>query len=245
MTALSHTFNLYFIACNDTVHIYRPNFPNQGLPGEPDLILHPPVSSPYLHFAVDPEHPHSITRLHVDYLGREEILLVACDDGDVIGYRVPELHRAIESRKDEEEEEDETDLEDQIRVFLHRNVGASAWGLAVHREARLIAISANTHQVTVLAYALSSPSSDSDSSQNPDSFSSDEEEEDFPYPRQRDHVFTLQVMTNTPAISFDNRGDPEGRWLFSSSIDGANHIWDLHAPQVCVALRGFPPLKHH
>jgi hypothetical protein len=27
-------------------------------------------------------------------------------------------------------------------VFLHRNVGASAWGLAVHREARIIAISA-------------------------------------------------------------------------------------------------------
>lgn len=235
LTALSHVFNLYFVACIDTIQVYQPSFPNQSISAEADLVLHPPVSSPDLESGIDPADPHSITRLHVDFLGREEILLATCDDGDVIGYRVPEIHRAIGCRRHSSDGEDEPADEGRVRVFLHRNVGGSAWGLAIHREARLIAISANTHSVTVLAYALASTSaSDSDDSLNTESaFTSSEEEGDFPHPRRRDHVITLTAQTNIPAVSFDNSGlDPSGRWLYSSSIDGANHLWDLHQPDV-------------
>jgi hypothetical protein len=157
---------------------------------------------------------------------------VTCDDGDVVGYRISEIWRVI--TEDQRSPTDSmTSLEDRVRVFLHRNVGASAWGLSIHREARLIAISANTHDVTVLAYALSDTSagSASDTPGNLENFANDEKEGDFPRPRQRDHVITLHAHNNTPAVSFD-QGDPSGRWLFSSSIGGDNHIWDLYHPQV-------------
>jgi hypothetical protein len=50
-------------------------------------------------------------------------------------------------------------------------------------------------------------------------------------PRKRDHVITLIAGANIPSVSFDNSGeDPTGRWLFCSSIDGSNMLWDLHNP---------------
>lgn len=52
---------------------------------------------------------------------------------------------------------------------------ASAWGLAVHRNARLLAASANTHEVRVLVYALS------------------EKAEGDPYERERNGFIRLQV----------------------------------------------------
>jgi hypothetical protein len=229
LTALSHSYNLYFVACNDEIHIHTPNFPTQSLSKAPDLVLYPPISAPWLDYGIDRIDPHSITRLHVDYLGREEVLLVTCDDGDVVGYRVPEIYRVVtETRRSPDGDHDQ-----HVRVFLHRNVGGSAWGLAVHREARLIAISANTHDVTVLAYALSDATEGDDSEKlaSLESFASDEEIGDFPHPRRRDHVITLRASTNIPAVSFD-QGDPSGRWLFSSSIDGDNHLWDLYNPHV-------------
>lgn len=216
--------------------MYQPTFPNQWIPGEPDLILHPPTSSPDLHPGIDPEDPHSITRLHVDYLGQDEIILITCDDGDVIGYRTEEIQRVLDKRAESSDDDQGFQIEDPVRTFLHRNVGDSAWGLAIHREARMIAISANTHKVTVIAYALaqeteslneSCSSSDSDMEGCPE----EEDPADFPYPRRQDHVITLCARHNIPAVSFNNSGDdPAGRWLSSSSINGEASIWDLHQP---------------
>lgn len=230
LTALSQLYNLYFLACNDTIHIYQPSFPDQGLPKEPELILHPPVSL-ITGVGVDPEDPHSITRIHVDYLGREEILLATCDDGDVVGYRVDEIQRLLNRRTLAKDGELELADSDKVKVFLHRNVGASAWGLAVHREARIIAISANTHNVTVLAYALAPPISSSDSPDSSENISAtiNELAHDWPSLRRRDHTIILRAETNIPAIAFNNNGDdPTGRWLFSSSVDGKTLLWDLH-----------------
>ena len=64
--------------------------------------------------------------------------MLACDDGDVIMYRTREIHRALERRTNVQEPADE----DGVHVFLHCNVGRSAWGLAVQRKTRMIAISA-------------------------------------------------------------------------------------------------------
>ena len=77
-------------------------------------------------------------QVHVGLVAEAAILLLACDDGDVIGYRIQEIQRTLEHRTNLQEPIND----DSIHVFLHRNVGASAWGLAVHREARIIAISA-------------------------------------------------------------------------------------------------------
>ncbi|KAF2736808.1 hypothetical protein EJ04DRAFT_575030 [Polyplosphaeria fusca] len=252
LTALSHVYNLYFIAYGQEIWIFQPVFPEQRLPEKPALILRPPVSSANLDFVLDPECPHSINRLLVDFLGRDEILLVGCDDGDVIGYRVYDIQRAIEKTTQEK------DRECQVRVFLHRNVQKSAWGLAVHREARLIAISANTHEITVIAYALADPerkvepdanrtlelqpltaefaSTDGTGSDSgPHTPNSSRQSIDsslaLQLPRHTDRTITLISGSNVPSVSFNNNGsDPTGRWLFGSSIDGKTTLWDLHDP---------------
>ncbi|KAJ4332144.1 hypothetical protein N0V95_009731 [Ascochyta clinopodiicola] len=236
LTALSRSHNFYFVACNDTIHVYQPKFPDQSIPGEPELVLYPPTSSPYLQPGIDYEDSHSITRLHVDYLGQDEIILITCDDGDVIGYRTEEIQRVLDRRVRSSDEEQDFEIDDSVRTFLHRNVGASAWGLAIHREARMIAISANTHKVTVFAYALAktdgSSNDPSDSDSELEDCPEEEDSADFPSPRRQDHVITLSARHNVPAVSFNNSGDDaSGRWLSSSSIDGAATIWDLHHPE--------------
>jgi hypothetical protein len=135
LTALSQLYNLYFVACNNTIQVHQPSFPDQNPASDPGLILHPPVSA-QTGPGIDPGHPHSITRILVDYLGNDEILLLTCDDGDVVGYRTAEIQRALERRANTLEPA----IKEDVHVFLHRNVGASAWGLAIHREARIIAI---------------------------------------------------------------------------------------------------------
>ncbi|KAF2129050.1 hypothetical protein P153DRAFT_30849 [Dothidotthia symphoricarpi CBS 119687] len=234
LTALSTCYNLYFVVCNDTIHVYNPSFPNQRLSHEPVFILYPPVSSPHLRPSIDPEDPHSISRIHIDHLGHEEIVLVACDDGDVVGYRVDEIQRALERRSKFTDGGSEVTNGDAVKVLFHHNVGASAWGIAVHQEARMIAVSANTHNITVFAFALTSSLQHLDESGSHDNRVplSNQSRLDLHAPRREDRVITLRAGTNVPAVSFNNSGsDPYGRWLSSSSIDGKTILWDLHHPQ--------------
>lgn len=221
------------MAFDDTIHVYQPSFPDQNLGTEPALILCPPTSAPDLHSGIDREEPHSITRLLVDYLGNEEVILATCDDGDVVGYRIEEVQKTLDRRSEWPPSDTKSSQGVQPKLFLHRNVGASAWGLAIHRHARMIAISANTHNVTVLAYALADSKEASSYGFSEDALdTADEDTPDFPSPRKRDHIITLSLTANIPAVSFDNTGkDTDGRWLFSSSIDGRSTLWDLHKPQ--------------
>ncbi|KAI8943651.1 hypothetical protein NX059_001636 [Plenodomus lindquistii] len=236
LTALSQIYNLYFLACNDTIHVYQPSFPDQALLSEPHLILELPVS-PRTGSGIDPQDPHSVTRVLVDYLGCDEVLLVACDDGDVVGFRVDDIQRCIDERMQPPDEQTVSYLEaSTVKHFLHRNVGASAWGLAIHRAARIIAISANTHRITVLAFALSQPllpcveclgASGGNGSTKPLDLLAVKAQS----LRNKDFEFELVAETNIPAVSFNNTGDdPSGHWLFSCSIDGAMKAWDLHNP---------------
>ncbi|KAI4649594.1 hypothetical protein J4E93_003914 [Alternaria ventricosa] len=84
----------------------------------------------------------------------------------------------------------------------------------------MIAISANTHQITIVAFALASESELEvpDHGINPG----------FPHSRREDSIFTLQATNNVPAVSF--YGD-SGRWLLSSCIDGKTSMWDLYTKQ--------------
>ncbi len=43
------------------------------------------------------------------------------------------------------------------KPFFHETVGASAWGLAIHGQSRLIAVSTNMHEINVFAFALNPP----------------------------------------------------------------------------------------
>ncbi|KAF1829064.1 hypothetical protein BDW02DRAFT_574341 [Decorospora gaudefroyi] len=225
LTALSQQYNLYFVACDDAVYVYQPSFPNQNLSSIPSLILHPPESSK-IGPGIDWDNSHSITRILVDYLGTDEILLLTCDDGDVLGYRVSGIHRAVEKQVNQVEPADDDEV---VPIFLNLNVGASAWGLAVHREARIIAISANTHKITVIAYALTNAVDPAEASDSDDYKSLPSRQEvGLAQARDTEQIVTLEADSNIPALSFNNNGeDRSGRWLFSSCISGKTILWDL------------------
>ncbi|KAL5420313.1 hypothetical protein PMIN03_000139 [Paraphaeosphaeria minitans] len=237
LTALSHVYNLYFVACNEEIYVYSPSFPSQNL-GDPAQTFKVPKTGLPTPPGIDLEHAHSITRICVDYLGNTEVLLVTCDDGDVVVWRVGDINRAINSLEHSPGRDDEQDMEHHCLPLEHINVSRSAWGLAVHRNARLIAISANTHVVTVVAYGLSQPG---------------DGKNEFAFPRNQNQTITLRAQTNIPAVSFDNTGgDPTGRWLASCSIDGLTHLWDLSRPNQparviavrhCVSVSNVPDLR--
>ena len=236
-TGLSHVHNLYFIAIVDEIWLYQPSFPLQKLGTEPLLKIRPPKSGQNLPGYLDTRQPHSINHLLVTFLGIEEIVLVTCDDGDVIGFRVDEIQRAIERRLEPDCAEDV--FATDVRHFFLKNVGKSAWGIAVHTEARKIAISANTYKVTVFEFALASEGNNKqddcgDAGGGEAESDSSTKGETVLQSRKQDRAYTLHGQRdNIPCVTFCNTpDDPEGRYLACGAINGMIHVWDLHRREV-------------
>lgn len=76
---------------------------------------------------IDEQHPHAINSLTIGELGSEEVLVSAHDDGNVCVWYTRDL----------------------TRIALRLSVSESAWGVALHKEKRLLAVSANSHVITV------------------------------------------------------------------------------------------------
>jgi len=94
-----------------------------------------------------------VNHLIVGELGDSEILLLCYDDGDVIAYYT----HCIATYTGDGTWSSPPRPSSPPRVpkpFFHESVGISAWGLAVHKQSRLIAVSSNMHEVTVFAFAL-------------------------------------------------------------------------------------------
>lgn len=121
--------------------------------------------------------PHSINHVKVGDLGDREILLITRDNGDVVAWYTEPIARLAEDalspdsslhRVSPRLEEHDDGGDDghggkdsgtrrrlpSPRHFFADNVGMSAWGLAIHKRDRLIAVSSNTQEVTVFAFAL-------------------------------------------------------------------------------------------
>lgn len=81
----------------DEIYVYEPCGQSEHI-DKPALILKLPVSRPGLRGHIDPRHPHGVNHLILDRLGHEEIVLVACDDGDVMAYYVSDIQRELVSR---------------------------------------------------------------------------------------------------------------------------------------------------
>lgn len=173
LTALSQHYNLYFVAYKGWIHVYVPSRGTQHLLGEPVAVLDPDLSStPMSKFTtghVNRGCPHCVNHIKVGDLGDKEILLIARDNGDVVAWYTELIARQVEERRrtprypdirsdDEDDDDDDADAEEPLlpspRHFFADNVGASAWGLAIHKRDRLIAVSSNTQEVTVFAFAL-------------------------------------------------------------------------------------------
>ncbi|KAI9642277.1 hypothetical protein NHQ30_009079 [Ciborinia camelliae] len=149
LVALSQKYNMYFAAYMDTIHVTRPRTLKQILPGVPDLILRLPKSKDAGDGHLDISRPHAVNNLMIGNLGDKEILLFCADDGDVAAYYTDllaeEIQQAVESTASS------IPIGSTTPFFLE-NVGISAWGLAIHQNSRLIAVSSNRHEVTVFVH---------------------------------------------------------------------------------------------
>ncbi|KAI1805006.1 hypothetical protein F4811DRAFT_570633 [Daldinia bambusicola] len=152
LTVLSQVYNIYMAAYSDKIYISRPrSCVTNSLPAEPDLVLQPPASAMGIETGgyLDKVFPHQVNHMIVGDLGDEEIVLLAYDDGDVIGYYTRAIEKELLRREREGRDNDIVP-----EPFFHENVGKSAWGLAVHKQSRLIAVSSNSHNVCVFIFAL-------------------------------------------------------------------------------------------
>lgn len=166
------------------------------------------------------------------------MVAVVRDDGDVDAFLVRHIVQAIERRA---ESESTIGIQgDEIRPFFQSNVGISAWGLAIHSEARILATSSNAHEVRVFKFGLLQSDEDDDLYQHEHDLS--DSDEDHPHPTgHRTTDVTHHVLngeTNIPCISFCNTGDdPDARWLLTTDISGVCRVMDLHALQPVQAFR--------
>lgn len=129
LTALSQYHNLYFVAFQNQIYVYRPRNLAQAIPGRPDAIIRPPaVIRPSAlssqKFSMLPSKPHCINSMIVGNLGVLEILLMAFDDGDVYAYYTKD----IESRVRRRETDSSLSQLVELRPLLKKNLEASAWG---------------------------------------------------------------------------------------------------------------------
>lgn len=260
-TAFSQHRNLLFVAYSEVICVYTPSFPDQIITASPKLIITLETSRPGLTGFIDPRRPHAVNHLIVGDIGDEEVLVVACDDGDVISYTVRSISLAIDEgfivcgptpeygiRKIAQDMQD--GWINMLLPILNRgrrsayriltpwfieNVGASAWGLATHKRAMLLAVSSNTKCIDVFAPALS-PEKDEIPRQKYryperiERFTAWEGKGSTPI---RDRSLGMKVTlqghsANIPNVAFcDNSLDPEGRYLASTDIDGYTFVWDI------------------
>jgi hypothetical protein len=211
------------------------------------MIITPVMKEPDAEGCISPEFPHAINNILVDDLGRDEVLLLATDSGNVCGYHVESIFSALERAKANGEKRPLRDP--HIDAFFSENVGKSAWGLAVHKLARLIAVTANTGLITVFAFALVDANSESsDISEGPLDFLDDYRDYGQTWLNVENNGQFLQFrrlmpdryrsrnvrltytghFANIPSVSFFNCDlDPNGTWMVSTDIDNKLLIWKI------------------
>lgn len=245
---MSQVFNLYFVAYREKIHVYEPRFRDQALSSAPSLIIDTPAFDPTLHIhGVDHRVPHSINNLEVATFGTEEFVVVVRDDGDWDSYLTRHIHDHIHAHNGSFLSSDA--LKD-LRPLFHYNVGSSAWGLAVHSQARIIAVSSNEHKVNIFKFALADPEP-FDSADPPTQLVLDGPStqcgSNVPG-RSRDEWFKVDVdSTNIPQVAFCNTGDdPQGRWLLATDLTGYVVSIDLFERRrhVTCCPAYFTPLEH-
>ncbi|RMZ91028.1 hypothetical protein DV736_g1725, partial [Chaetothyriales sp. CBS 134916] len=258
LTAMSQRHNLYFMASREDILVFEPDFPFQKLGKTPKLLVPPALAEPLAFGYLDSlgnspgPHPHAINHLVVGDLGSEEILLVSTDSGNIAAYHTKAIFDAAQKDPFNFSPDGRADFVG-LRPFLSHWVYESAWGLAIHREARMIAVSANTPsfiqtsdpsaKITVFAFALTSPTNPTGASGDEEPTVSGKDQAEWHDwvpathsltipPRDRNYKIVLAGenghATNIPSISFVNtREDSEGSWLLSCDIHGDLKCWQI------------------
>lgn len=159
---------------------------------------------------IDPLHPHAINSLTIGDLGVEEVLVSAHDNGDVCVWYTRDL----------------------TRIALRRNVGISAWGVALHKGKRLLAVSANSHWIYVFHLGIGNEEHRAERAKGT-VFNDMEmggsgaihERPDEPQWSSNPAKILKGHEHNIPSISFLD--DASGNWLVGTSIDGMVIVWDI------------------
>lgn len=249
LTALSQRYNLYFVASGADVLVYRPSFPYQRLGNKPILSIPPSLANPAANGYLDhPPERHGINHLTVGDLGSEEILLLCTDSGNLAAYHTKQIEQIV--RRSNPSFPTASTNYIGVRAFFTHWVHESAWGLAIHKQARMIAVSANkpyhvasedeSAKITVFAFALS-PTTDGDEAD--ESTASENGHYGWhrwtPNPRNQsgpDRSLNYQIVLggnnghsqNIPNVAFVNSSqDPSGKWLLSTDIGGEMKAWDI------------------
>lgn len=97
----------------------------------------------------------SLNHIITGFLGDDEIVLACSDKGDVFAYYTKLIATQVFNRVPHET--NSVDCSALLEPFFEANVGMSAWGLAIHKKSRLIAVSSNLWEIIVFAPALSEP----------------------------------------------------------------------------------------
>jgi hypothetical protein len=214
------------------------------------LIVPSQPSSPDLRGYLDRDEPHCINYLIAQKLGKDEVIANVRDDVEV--FLVRHIVHAISTRINRHDAS-EDQVADNVKPLFLRNVGISAWGLAIHTEARIIAVSSNRHEVTIFRFGLvdefdevETPRKQAKSTGDGQSSRWDEErrEDNVDSRPERKTDVTRQVLNgeaNIPHIAFCNTGDdPDGRWLLTTDISGVCRAIDLHNFTLVQAFRFGP-----
>lgn len=147
-------------------------------------------------------------------------------------------------------QEGRSDLID-VRPFFTHWVHESAWGLSIHKNARMLAVSSNKprHQsalgfnaaITVFAFALTTSDDSTVRASNAELLSMAEGESDWKlwtlnptYPTKKpDRSVNWKTRLeahpcNIPSVSFVNSEDDcEGDYLLSTDIEGITKCWHI------------------
>ncbi|CAK7275038.1 hypothetical protein SEPCBS119000_006477 [Sporothrix epigloea] len=240
LTALSQRHNLYFAAYQCEIHVFRPQPAPEILKG-PLLILNPSASAAahqiggYIDIAI----PHQVNHLIAGDLGGAEILLLAYDDGDIIAYYTRHIVDYLEcSRKKGRSSHPSPRVP---KPFFCETLGATAWGLAIHSQSRLIAASSNHGEVNVFALALQQSTNHLDSDLEDDEQYVVVYDKDVPPKRCafseahfRSRVRHYRVLlspgpssSNIPCINFINNSDGFAEKVAAIDIHGSVYILDI------------------
>lgn len=187
LTALSQRYDLYFVAYRGYVHVSKPNRTSQGILDKSPLAILDPNDSATPMAAFVPGHvnrgcPHEVNQLIVGDLGDMEIVLLCRDNGDVVAWRTQDIARLAEKQLTLIKNPEEKIAPARPRHFFADSVGLSAWGLAIHSKTRLIAVSANTSEVTIFAFALHNPDDNEEDEETDDDTDEDESSEEVVTP---------------------------------------------------------------
>lgn len=211
------------------------------------MIIKPEVENPLARGHIMVHRPRVINSLIIGELKDDEIVLTADDGGNVTGYRTRDIFEWAQRSQKRAEIHARVDVQPPIKPFFKEWVHMSAWGLAVHKAANLIAVSSNTRNITVFAFAQRSESSERSGSydSNGESYNEGEDDWDFIlYEPQLQNVTSPEACkegrrrnirlilhhhdTNIPSVSFFNSdSDPEGNWLISIDVDNNLYLWRI------------------